>query len=76
MKRWFWAFGRGGRMCIGSNFAYYSIKFLAAAVYTNFTTTIHDHGNMELIDAYLAGPKGHRLETKFYPVDESKSVIV
>ncbi|KAK2796753.1 hypothetical protein FQN50_009434 [Emmonsiellopsis sp. PD_5] len=23
MRRWFWAFGSGGRMCIGSNFAYY-----------------------------------------------------
>jgi cytochrome P450 len=24
MMRWFWAFGSGGRMCIGSNFAVYS----------------------------------------------------
>jgi cytochrome P450 len=24
MMRWFWAFGSGGRMCIGSNFAIYS----------------------------------------------------
>lgn len=23
MKKWFWAFGSGSRMCIGSNFAYY-----------------------------------------------------
>lgn len=23
MKRWFWAFGSGARMCIGSNFAFY-----------------------------------------------------
>lgn len=23
MRRWFWAFGSGGRMCIGSNFAYF-----------------------------------------------------
>lgn len=21
MKKWFWAFGNGGRMCLGSNFA-------------------------------------------------------
>ena len=23
MRRWFWAFGSGGRMCIGSNFSYF-----------------------------------------------------
>lgn len=23
MRRWFWAFGSGGRMCIGANFAYF-----------------------------------------------------
>lgn len=92
MKRWFWAFGSGGRMCIGSNFAYYcksntaslclqcigvtliictAMKSLVASIYTNFTTSIHDHGDMELIDAYLAGPKGHRLELKFHPIKHS-----
>ncbi|OJJ42395.1 hypothetical protein ASPZODRAFT_1313769 [Penicilliopsis zonata CBS 506.65] len=65
MKRWFWGFSSGGRMCIGSNFAFYSMKYLVAAIYANFTTTIHDHGDMDLLDAYLAGPKGHRLEIKF-----------
>lgn len=90
MKRWFWAFGSGGRMCIGSNFAYYSksptylwlcssgvvlihctaMKFLIASVYANFTTTIHEHGDMDLVDAYLAGPKGRRLELKFHPVKQ------
>ncbi|KAJ9415826.1 hypothetical protein FOXG_16972 [Fusarium oxysporum f. sp. lycopersici 4287] len=65
MRRWFWAFGSGGRMCIGSNFAYFSMKNVVASVYTNFTTTLHDHGSMELEDAYLAGPVGHRLALKF-----------
>ncbi|KAJ5138688.1 uncharacterized protein N7515_003536 [Penicillium bovifimosum] len=68
MKRWFWAFSSGPRMCIGANFAYYSMKYLVAAVYANFTTSIHDHGDMELLDFYLAGPKGHRLELMFHPV--------
>ena len=44
------------------------MKFLVAAVYANFTTSIHDHGSMELQDAYLAGPKGHRLEIKFHKI--------
>ncbi|KAH7145511.1 cytochrome P450 [Dactylonectria estremocensis] len=65
MRRWFWAFGSGGRMCIGSNFAYFSMKNVVGSLYTNFTTSLHDHGSMELEDAYLAGPVGHRLELKF-----------
>ncbi|TVY70395.1 Cytochrome P450 3A12 [Fusarium oxysporum f. sp. cubense] len=64
MRRWFWAFGSGGRMCIGSNFAYFSMKNVVGSVYTNFTTEVHDHGSMALEDAYLAGPEGHRLELK------------
>lgn len=86
MKHWFWAFGSGGRMCIGSHFAYYctsciffvllgltltyktAMKFLIASIYTNFTTSLHDHGDMELIDAYVAGPKGHRVEVIFHPL--------
>ncbi|PKY02461.1 cytochrome P450 [Aspergillus campestris IBT 28561] len=68
MKRWFWAFSSGPRMCIGSNFAYYSMKYLVAAVYANYTTSIHDQGDMDLLDSYLAGPKGHHLELKFHRV--------
>ncbi|KAJ0130432.1 hypothetical protein HZ326_26464 [Fusarium oxysporum f. sp. albedinis] len=65
IRRWFWAFGSGGRMCIGINFAYFSMKNVIGSIYTNFTTTLHDHGSMELEDAYLAGPEGHRLGLKF-----------
>ncbi|KIV95020.1 hypothetical protein PV10_02727 [Exophiala mesophila] len=68
MKRWFWGFGSGGRGCLGMNVAIYSIKFLFASVYTNFTTSIHDCGDMTPIDNYLAGPKGHRVEIKFHPI--------
>ncbi|KAL3480898.1 cytochrome P450 [Aspergillus californicus] len=76
MRRWFWPFSSGGRMCIGSNFAYYSMKFLVATVYANFTTTIHDHGSMELLDSYLAGPKGHRLELVFHHLTDADKEIV
>lgn len=44
------------------------MKYLVATVYSNFTTSIHDHGSMELQDGYLAGPKGHRLELKFHNI--------
>lgn len=46
------------------------MKNVVGSVYTNFTTSLHDHGSMELEDAYLAGPAGHRLEINFSRVKE------
>ncbi|KAL8648528.1 MAG: hypothetical protein Q9226_005954 [Calogaya cf. arnoldii] len=65
MMRWFWAFGSGGRMCIGNNFAMQELKYVTAAVYTNFTTTIIDDTGIEQEDGYTAGPKGNQLTLKF-----------
>ncbi|KAL4909804.1 hypothetical protein BDW74DRAFT_165181 [Aspergillus multicolor] len=65
MRRWFWAFGSGAQMCIGSNFALYSMKYVAGAIYSTYRTRIHDHGDMEQKDGYIAGPKGNRLELIF-----------
>ncbi|CAG9994364.1 unnamed protein product [Clonostachys byssicola] len=65
MRRWFWAFGSGGRMCIGSNFAWFSMKHNVGSIYTNYTSSVHSVGSMELMDAYLAGPKGHKVEIQF-----------
>ncbi|KAL4997826.1 cytochrome P450 [Aspergillus recurvatus] len=65
MRRWFWAFGSGGRMCIGINFAIYSMKYLIGVIYSNYRTTIYDHGDMEQQDGYIAGLKGQRLELIF-----------
>ncbi|MCJ1463231.1 hypothetical protein MMC07_001836 [Pseudocyphellaria aurata] len=61
MMRWFWAFGSGGRMCIGSNFAMQQMKFIIAAVYTNYTTHIIDDAAIEQQDAYTALPRGNLL---------------
>jgi cytochrome P450 len=61
MKRWFWAFGSGGRMCVGSNLALQEIKFIVAALYTNFTTHIVDDEGIEQMDVYTAPPKGGKL---------------
>ena len=43
-----------------------ALKYLFAAIYANFTTTIHDTGDMTPVDNYLAGPKGNRVEVKFH----------
>ncbi|KAL4928586.1 cytochrome P450 [Aspergillus undulatus] len=64
-KRWFWAFGSGGRMCVGSNLALQEMKLAAAAIYTNFKTSIVDDEGIEAIDAYTVKPRGEKLILKF-----------
>jgi unspecific monooxygenase len=65
MHRWFWAFGSGGRMCIGSNLATQEIKLLVAAIYSNWTTEIVDDEGIEEIDAYTTKPRSNRLILRF-----------
>lgn len=65
MHRWFWAFGSGGRMCIGSHLATQEIKLLVAAIYSNWTTEIVDDQGIEEIDAYTTRPKSNRLVLRF-----------
>ncbi|KAJ4266253.1 hypothetical protein NW762_004236 [Fusarium torreyae] len=62
----FWAFGSGGRMCVGSNFAMNEMKFILAAIYANFQTTVVDDGGIEQEDAYTARPVGERLVIRFH----------
>ncbi|PMD29966.1 putative cytochrome P450 [Hyaloscypha variabilis F] len=68
MMRWFWAFGSGGRMCIGNHLALIELKFVVAAIYTNYTTKIIDDKDMEQLDSYSAGPKGEKLILQFEKV--------
>ncbi|KIW14794.1 hypothetical protein PV08_07579 [Exophiala spinifera] len=65
MHRWFWAFGSGGRMCIGSHLATQEIKLLVAAIYSNWTTEIVDDEGIEEVDAYTTKPKSNRLILRF-----------
>ncbi|KAG8417438.1 hypothetical protein J3458_004945 [Metarhizium acridum] len=68
MNRQFWAFGSGGRMCIGSNFALTGIKNIIAAIYTNFTTSVVDDDGMEQTDGYSSRPAGDKLYLRFTAV--------
>ncbi|KAF2753970.1 cytochrome P450 [Pseudovirgaria hyperparasitica] len=68
MDRWFWAFGSGGRMCVGSNLAIYQMKFIIAAIYTSYRTHIIDDTGIEQEDAYTARPRGQKLMIKLEPV--------
>ncbi|CAG7923832.1 unnamed protein product [Penicillium olsonii] len=70
-RRWFWAFGSGGRMCVGSNLALQEMKLAVAAIYTNFRTTIVNDDDIEAIDAYTVKPRGDKLILKFESVRDS-----
>jgi hypothetical protein len=64
-RRWFFAWGRGGRMCIGSNFASLVLKLLLASIYTNYTTSILEDDGMEHRDEMMASPVGDKLILRF-----------
>ncbi|KAJ5787564.1 hypothetical protein N7457_002554 [Penicillium paradoxum] len=70
MRRLFWAFGSGGRMCLGSNFALQEMKLVMAAVYSNYTTSIIDDEDIEPDLAFISLPRGRKLMLKFTPVNE------
>ncbi|KAF2667232.1 putative cytochrome P450 monooxygenase [Microthyrium microscopicum] len=61
MRRWFWVFGSGGRMCVGNNFTLLVLKLVLAAIYTNYETTIIDDEGIEQLDDMMATPKGDKL---------------
>ncbi|KAF2706329.1 cytochrome P450 [Pleomassaria siparia CBS 279.74] len=60
-SRWFWAFGSGGRMCVGSHLAVYQMKYIVAAMYSNYTTKIVNDMDIEQSDAYTAPPRSDKL---------------
>ncbi|KAF2628750.1 cytochrome P450 [Macroventuria anomochaeta] len=60
-SRWFWAFGSGGRMCVGSHLAVYQMKYIVAALYSNYSTTVVDDTGIQQSDSYTAPPKGDKL---------------
>ncbi|KPM37919.1 hypothetical protein AK830_g8634 [Neonectria ditissima] len=69
MHRRFWAFGSGGRMCLGSNFAMNEMKHVIAAIYTNFTTHIVNDEGIEQGDTYTARPVSEQLILRFEAVE-------
>ncbi|KAF2812407.1 cytochrome P450 monooxygenase-like protein [Mytilinidion resinicola] len=68
MDRWFWAFGSGGRMCVGKHLAIHQMKHILAAIYSNFTTSIVNDEGIEQRDAYTAPPTSDELIITLVPV--------
>lgn len=58
MARWFWAFGSGGRMCVGSNLAMLDMKATMVGVWGSFSTEIVDDAGMVANGGYLGEPLG------------------
>ncbi|CAI7630120.1 unnamed protein product [Penicillium glandicola] len=71
MRRLFWPFGSGGRMCLGSNFALQEIKLVMAAVYSNYTTVIVDDEGIEQDYAFISLPRGRKLMLRFISVNDA-----
>ncbi|KAK5168301.1 uncharacterized protein LTR77_006870 [Saxophila tyrrhenica] len=69
IRKWFWAFGSGGRMCIGSNFATHVLKLLIASIYTNFETSIVDDEGIEQSEYFIATPVGNKLIIQLHPIE-------
>ncbi|KAK0640215.1 Cytochrome P450 monooxygenase azaI [Lasiodiplodia hormozganensis] len=65
MRRWFWAFGSGGRVCVGRHFAVNAIKHAVAAIYTNFSTELVDAEGIEQADGFIPSPRGEKLVLRF-----------
>lgn len=58
MSRWFWAFGSGGRMCVGSNLAMLDMKAIIAGIWADFRTVCVDGKGMVHNGGYVAEPMG------------------
>lgn len=58
MARWFWAFGSGGRMCVGSNLAVLDMKATIAGLWGSFQTEVADDEGMVPNGGYMAEPLG------------------
>ncbi len=58
MQRWFWAFGSGGRMCVGSNLAMLDMKAIIAGIWGSFGTVLVDGRGMVHNGGYVAEPVG------------------
>ncbi|KAL8925294.1 MAG: hypothetical protein Q9208_003584 [Pyrenodesmia sp. 3 TL-2023] len=65
MRRCFFAFSAGARMCLGSHFAIQSMKLTIAAIYTNYMTSMAEDSNMEQAMAFAARPISNNLMLRF-----------
>ncbi|KAK3711124.1 hypothetical protein LTR37_009911 [Vermiconidia calcicola] len=74
MQRWFWAFGSGGRMCVGSNLAMLDMKAIIAGIWGRFRTEgVGEGKGMRHNGGYVAEPVGWEGEWCLLRVEELSS---
>ncbi|KAA8913793.1 putative cytochrome P450 monooxygenase [Sphaerosporella brunnea] len=66
MERAWWAFGSGGRGCIGRYLATWEMRVVVASVYANFETECN--GAAAVLDAYTTAPLGEKVGVVFRKV--------
>ncbi|OCK82392.1 cytochrome P450 monooxygenase [Lepidopterella palustris CBS 459.81] len=69
MYHWWWAFGSGGRVCLGNHFALHDIKVVVSFIYAFFETEFVSSGDMAQAEGYIGGPRGGNLMVKFKGVE-------
>ncbi|KAK0610139.1 cytochrome P450 [Bombardia bombarda] len=74
MRKWFWAFGGGARICLGRDFSMASMKLVVAAIYTRFTTELVDADGIEQDDGFSGGPVGNKLWLQFREIQDAVQV--
>jgi cytochrome P450 len=65
MERAWWAFGSGGRGCIGRYLATWEMRVVVAAIYANFDT---ESSGAQSSDAYTVAPVGEKVGVVFRKV--------
>ncbi|KAF7947047.1 uncharacterized protein EAE97_004296 [Botrytis byssoidea] len=73
MLRWHWAFGSGGRMCIGNHFAIRMMKAVTVAVFKEFQSVIVSETKIEQVEGFIGHPAGYSIMLAFKSADKGRS---
>ncbi|KAF7883511.1 uncharacterized protein EAF02_005431 [Botrytis sinoallii] len=73
MLRWHWAFGSGGRMCIGNHFAIRMMKAVTVAVFKEFQSVIVSETKIEPVEGFIGHPAGYSIMLAFKRADTGRS---
>ncbi|KAF2634756.1 cytochrome P450 [Massarina eburnea CBS 473.64] len=65
MRRWFWAFSKGSRTCVGKDFTLIVMKLIIFTIYARYSTEIVEDEKMAPTDRFLVQPEGEKLVLMF-----------
>ncbi|KAF7953143.1 hypothetical protein EAE96_006360 [Botrytis aclada] len=73
MLRWHWAFGSGGRMCIGNHLAIRMMKAVIVAVFGEFQSMILPETKIEQVEGLIGHPADYIIMLAFKRTDAGRS---